>query len=187
MQCAVWCAGRLARSAPMKCREPPRFRGGGQRSCGPAGEYRLRTPAPATGRLQATRRPRALAAAASTTLPAQSDGTSSSLNPLVRRARAGNPSRSRDKSRARTGRAARRPTASRCGRKGPWGKALVGAGAPRHQGLIRICSLTSDGRAATARSNALTESANEKVSEISGFRSTRPDPIRARARSYWWA
>ena len=43
------------------------------------------------------------------------------------------------------------------------------------------------GRPSTARSNALIESSKAKVSEISGLRSTRPEAIRAMARSYWWA
>src|SRR5690606_2029172 len=47
-----------------------------------------------------------------------------------------------------------------------------------------ICSLTSLGRASTARSNALIESSNAKVSEISGLRSTLPEAISAMARSY---
>lgn len=48
----------------------------------------------------------------------------------------------------------------------------------------RICNFTSPGLASTARSNAFIESSKAKVSEISGFRSTLPEAIRAMARSY---
>src|SRR5262249_38502964 len=56
-----------------------------------------------------------------------------------------------------------------------------------HPASIRIWSFTSVGRPSTARSKASTDLSNGKVSEIRGFRSTRPDAIKLIARSYWCA
>ena len=49
---------------------------------------------------------------------------------------------------------------------------------------MSICSLTSAGRPSAARSKASIERSKSKVEEISGLRSTLPEPMRLSARSY---